>query len=79
LEKTGRRARCTPPVRAEVQAAASLQRHDRPAAQPQLQSSWAGAAWQPQLQAGPAQSEQRQAKAVVANVSVVFMIVSSWG
>ena len=59
-----------------AQAPVSPQWHAWPVPQPQPQPDWlAGAARQPQVQAAPAQSEQRQAK-----VSMVFMVVfsSSW-
>jgi hypothetical protein len=52
-----------------AQVPVSPQWHAWPVPQPQPQPDWlAGAAWQPQVQAAPTQSEQRQAK-----VSMVFM------
>jgi hypothetical protein len=60
-----------------AQAPVSPQWQGWPVPQPQPQpqpDGLADAAWQPQVQVAPAQSEQRQAK-----VSVVFMVVFSSG
>jgi len=59
----------------EGHAFGAPQRQGWPMPQPQPQPGWlAGAAWQPQVQVAPAQWAQRQSK-----VSVVFMVVSSFG